>query len=133
MHKRQDGERLLTEIDFARLKNLGVRQLPTELADSLDSPDIVPSSDIPPDVITMYSQVVLQDIPSGKRQQLTLCYPADADPHLGLISVLSPVGSSLLGQRVGDIVRWRTPNGDECTAEIAALPFQPESTGDYTT
>ena len=133
MHKPQDGERLLTEIDFARLNNLHSEQLPPELVDTLDSLDLVPSREIPPDVVTMYSQVMVEDLDSHQRQKLTLCYPDDAEPHLGFISVLSPVGASLLGQRVGATARWRTPNGDACAADIVALLFQPEASGDYTT
>ena len=133
MHKPQDGERLLTEIDFARLNNLHSEQLPPELVDTLDSLDLVPSREIPPDIVTMYSQVIVEDLDSHQRQKLTLCYPADAEPHLGFISVLSPVGASLLGQRVGAIARWGTPNGDACAAEIVSLLFQPEASGDYTT
>jgi regulator of nucleoside diphosphate kinase len=47
------------------------------------------------------------------------------------VSVLSPVGSALLGMRVGSIARWSTPAGDEKAAEILAILFQPESSGDY--
>lgn len=133
MHKPLTGERLLTELDHSRLNNLRGGLLPPELADALDSLDLVPSREVPSDVVTMYSQVVLEERGSGKRQKLTLCYPADAEPHMGFISVLSPVGTSLLGQRVGAIARWHTPNGDMCEAEIAALLFQPEASGDYTT
>ncbi len=133
MHKNLAGERLLTEIDFARLNKLRGAQLPPELIDALESQDLVPSREIPPDIVTMYSQVIVEDLDSHKRQKLTLCYPGDAEPHLGFISVLSPVGASLLGQHVGAIARWRTPNGDTCAAEIVSLLFQPEASGDYTT
>lgn len=133
MHKILRGERLLTEIDSARLNKLRGEQFPAELSEALAFLDLVPSREIPPDFVTMYSQVIVEDLGSKKRQKLTLCYPADAEPHLGFISVLSPVGASLLGQRVGAIARWQTPNGDACAAEVAALLFQPEASGDYTT
>ncbi|MBT9549981.1 MAG: GreA/GreB family elongation factor [Hydrogenophaga sp.] len=133
MHKNLAGERLLTEIDFVRLSNLRGAQLPPELLDTLESLDLVPSREIPPDIVTMYSQVIVEDLESRTRQKLTLCYPSDAEPHLGFISVLSPVGASLLGQREGAIARWRTPNGDACAARIVTLLFQPEASGDYTT
>ena len=133
MHKNLAGERLLTEIDYARLNKLHGAQLPPELIDTLDSLDLGPSREIPPDVVTMYSQVIVEDLDSHQRQKLTLCYPADAEPHLGFISVLSPVGASLLGQRVGATARWRTPNGEACAAEIVSLLFQPEASGDFTT
>jgi regulator of nucleoside diphosphate kinase len=133
MHKNLAGERLLTEIDSARLNKLRGEQFPSELADALASLELVPSREIPPDTVTMYSQVLVEDLASKKRQKLTLCYPADAEPHLGFISVLSPVGASLLGQSVGAIAHWRTPNGDACSAEIVSLLFQPEASGDFTT
>ena len=127
-----NGERMLTELDFARLQ-LKNGQLPAELQDNCESAHLVPSQEIPVDVITMYSQMEIVDLNSHRRQKLTLCYPRDAEPSLGFISVLSPVGSSLLGLTVGSVAHWRTPYGDECAAEVAALLFQPEASGDYTT
>lgn len=126
-------ERLLTELDHARLNHLRGAPLPPELAEVLDTLDIVPSREVPADVITMYSQVLIEDLRSHARQKLTLCYPEDAEPHQGFISVFSPVGAGLLGQRVGATARWRTPNGDACEALIVTLLFQPEASGDYTT
>jgi transcription elongation factor GreA len=37
--------------------------------------------------------------------------PAEAQPELGRISYESPVGAALLGKRVGDIARVKTPAG----------------------
>lgn len=133
MQKILDSERLLTELDFARLRNLPTGQVSPDLLDTLESLEQVPSQAIPADVVTMYSQVLVADLQTGKQQKLTLCYPADAEPHVGFISVLSPVGAGLIGQRVGAIARWQTPNGDHCAAEILELLFQPEASGDYTT
>jgi regulator of nucleoside diphosphate kinase len=132
MFAAMNGERTLTELDFARL-SLKDGQLPAELERNFAFPNLVPSREIPADVITMYSQVEVVDLRSNRRQKLTICYPGDAEPNLGFISVLSPVGASLLGLSVGATAHWRTPNGDECTAEVAALLFQPEASGDYTT
>lgn len=128
--------RTLTELDHVRLAAL-LRRQPgagaAALADCLDAADLVPSREIAPDVVTMVSQLLLADPADGSRRKLTLCYPDDADPEQGFISVLSPLGSALLGLRVGDVARWRTPAGDERALEIVALLFQPEASGDYTT
>jgi regulator of nucleoside diphosphate kinase len=132
-------ERTLTELDHVRLLNLARRDrrsggFPTPrltIEHVLDACVIVPSRDIPPDVVTMYSQVVLQDLATGLRSKLTLCYPAAAEPAAGFVSVMSPVGASLLGQTVGSVARWPTPAGDERAAEVLAILFQPESSGDY--
>ncbi|MBE7418396.1 MAG: GreA/GreB family elongation factor [Ideonella sp.] len=132
-------ERTLTELDHVRLSNLLRRDrrsdrssLPSaEIEDLLDGCAVVTSRQMQPDVVTMYSQVLLQDVDTGVRSKLTLCYPADAEPAAGFVSVLSPVGSSLLGLPVGAVARWRTPAGDERGAEIIGIPFQPEACGDY--
>jgi regulator of nucleoside diphosphate kinase len=132
-------ERTLTELDHVRLLNLLRREAPAggspaplrTLENVLDACALVPSREVAPDVVTMYSQVLLQDTRNGQRSTLTLCYPADAEPALGFVSVLSPVGSALLGLQVGTVARWSTPSGEEKTAEILAILFQPESSGDY--
>ena len=125
-------ERTLTELDFARLNKLEGGHLPPVLADFLDLSDLVPSREIAADIVTMWSQVEIHDQVTGAKQKLTLCYPQDAEPHLGFLSVLSPVGASLLGLRVGSVARWQAPHGEECAAVVAAILFQPEASGDYT-
>jgi regulator of nucleoside diphosphate kinase len=54
------------------------------------------------------------------------------EPAKGFVSVLLPVGSSLLGLRVGSIAHWDTPTGDQKSAEILAILYQPESSGEHT-
>lgn len=134
------NERTLTELDHVRLSNLLRRDPRGErpaaqlrpVEDLLDACAVVPSRGVPPDVVTMYSQILLQDLRTDQRHTLTLCYPADAEPAAGFVSVLSPVGSSLLGLPVGSVARWTIPGGEEKAAEIVAILFQPESSGDYT-
>jgi regulator of nucleoside diphosphate kinase len=133
-------ERTLTELDHVRLLNLVRRDRRTDgsptprlpIEDVLDSCAIVPSRQAPPDVVTMYTQVVLRDVESGGQSKLVLCYPADAEPAAGFVSVLSPLGASMLGLGVGAVARWLTPAGEERAAEILSILFQPESSGDYT-
>lgn len=127
-------DRTLTELDHVRLIRLLQRQSecrPT-LAGVLDGADVVPSRAVEADVVTMYSQAQVLDAATGERSTLTLCYPQDADPAAGCVSVLSPVGRALLGLRVGDVAQWATPNGGTQSVRIVALPFQPEASGDYT-
>ena len=124
-------ERTLTELDHVRIARL-LRADSHPLAAVLDDAELTPSRDVAPDVVTMYSQIIVADVATGQRRQLALCYPDDAEPAAGLISVLSPVGASLLGLRVGDEASWTTPGGEQRTARVEALLFQPESSGDFT-
>jgi regulator of nucleoside diphosphate kinase len=132
-------ERTLGELDHIRLSNLIQREPARSLAeahgiaDVLDAAEIIPSREVGADVVTMHSQVLLREPGMAEPTRLTLCYPADSDPAKGLVSVLSPVGTSLLGLHVGSTARWRTPDGEQHAAEVAAVLFQPEADGDYTT
>lgn len=133
MHANQESLRLLTELDFIRLKKLTGGDLPGELSDSQGLVDLLPSREIPPDVVTMNSQVEIVFSATGLRQKMTLCYPSDAEPGLGRVSALAPMGSALLGLRVGARAQWNMPGGEAQAAEVAAILFQPEAAGHYTT
>ncbi|MBU0747794.1 MAG: GreA/GreB family elongation factor [Gammaproteobacteria bacterium] len=127
------GERTLTDLDYSRLTKLVNRQVPPVLDDLLANAEVTSSRTVQADVVTMYSRVELVDVHTHRRQVLTICYPQDAEPAAGFISVLSPVGISLLGLRTGDVAKWHTPHGEECAAVVESIQFQPEATGDYLT
>lgn len=135
-----DLERTLTELDHVRLTHLLERDAADMLApeaydqfdDLLGNARLVASPEVAPDVVTMNTVIELHDSRQEAPGRLTLAYPAEADPTAGRISVLSPLGRSLLGLRVGDVARWTTPDGREHAAKVAALPYQPEASGDYT-
>ena len=136
MSTRLPDERTLTQIDYARLTRLVSPSrpgTPGTIQALLENSDLVASAAVPATVVTMYSQVLVEDAPGGMPHKVTLCYPDDAEPAQGFISVLSPLGASLLGLRAGDVAHWRTPRGDERIARILEVLFQPEASGDYTT
>lgn len=127
------NERILTELDHVRLSRC-LRQgeaLVGDLPEVLNQAHVVPGRQVPPQVVTMYTMVLLQPADGGARRRITLCYPDDADPAAGFVSVLSPVGSALIGLPVGVLATWRTPDGQQLQAHIAEILFQPEASGDY--
>jgi regulator of nucleoside diphosphate kinase len=73
---------------------------------------VVDDSEVPPDVVTMGSRFVYEDVATGKRAEVTLVYPHEADAQAGRVSVLSRVGSGLLGLSVGQEIAWPMPRGD---------------------
>jgi regulator of nucleoside diphosphate kinase len=125
------GERLLTELDHLRLSKLLEAHPNSTLQALLDAAELVDSRAVPPHIVTMYSQVEIVGVRTGQRHTLTLCYPRDAEPSLGFVSVLSPAGSGLLGLPIGALAQWQTPSCEQAAAEIAAILFQPEASGDY--
>jgi regulator of nucleoside diphosphate kinase len=125
-------DRQLTELDSARLRKLLLVQPADELERVLDEAEVVRGTQVHSGVITMYTQFELEDLESGQRRVLAICYPDDAEPSTGFISVLSPLGRSAIGLRAGSLVSWRTPAG-AAEGRISAVLFQPEASGDYLT
>ncbi|HOQ29406.1 MAG TPA: GreA/GreB family elongation factor, partial [Armatimonadota bacterium] len=80
----------------------------------------------PPDVITMDSQVQLEDLDTGQEMVCTLVFPEDADASQGKISVLAPIGMAMLGYRVGDVFEWQVPSRKRRLL-VKAVLYQPEA------
>lgn len=100
------------------------------LKEELDRAQIVLTKDIPSDVVTMNSRVRLSDMSKGEEQVYTLVFPRDADTATGKISVLAPIGTAILGYRVGDMIEWQVPAGKR-KLKIEEVIYQPEAAGDY--
>ena len=101
-----------------------------DLTHEIDRGSEVQPQDIPPDVVTMNSSVRVTDLQSGASTTYTIVFPADADYERGKISILSPLGTALLGFRIGDSVRWRMPGGVR-NLRIDEIIYQPEAAGDF--
>jgi regulator of nucleoside diphosphate kinase len=63
------------------------------------------------DLVTMNATVDLRDVQSGEVETYRLVYPEQADIRQNWISVAAPIGTAILGRRVGDVVRVETPTG----------------------
>jgi regulator of nucleoside diphosphate kinase len=124
----------LTQKDFERLENI----LPTvpesdnilKLEEELARAVVVPSDQIPADVVTMNSRVRFFDESDGREMTVTLVYPSQADASAGKVSVLAPVGSALLGLSVGQSIEWPLPDGRKKILSIKEVLYQPEAAGD---
>ena len=101
-----------------------------ELEKELNQGKIVEPKDIPKDVITMNSMVRLKDLDSGEEMTYTLVFPNMADISNNKISILAPIGTALIGYRVGDIIEWEVPAGLR-RLKVEELLYQPEAAGDY--
>jgi regulator of nucleoside diphosphate kinase len=84
--------------------------------------------EVPADVVTMGSTVHLRELESDEPWTFTVCFPEEANAREGRISVLSPVGTAIIGCRVGDVVDWPVPDG-KVRIRIESIAFQPEAAG----
>lgn len=121
-----DMERLEQLVELPAYRNfIGADALRTELLRaSVVDPDKIPS-----DVVTMNSTALVEDEDSKEAHELTLVYPREADGSPGKVSVLAPVGSAMLGLRIGQSIEWQVPGGRRLRLRVQAIRYQPESSG----
>jgi regulator of nucleoside diphosphate kinase len=70
----------------------------------------------------------LIDLESGEELIYTLVFPHEADIRQGKISVLAPIGTAMLGERVDNVFEWPAPDGLR-RLQIKGLLYQPEAAG----
>ena len=123
----------LTQDDMDRLLEL-IEAYPGQRFEQLEREllraKVVPRGQIPKDVVTMNSRVLFENEGTGERREITLTYPGNADFEAGRISVLVPIGTALLGLRVGQSIDWQLPGGTKQRYRVIGVPYQPEAAGD---
>lgn len=87
---------------------------------------IVPSEEIPRNLVTMNSKVQLRRLDTGQTQTITVVFPAQANHEEGRISVLAPLGMAVLGYCVGDVFEWEMPTGVR-RYRVQRILYQPEA------
>jgi regulator of nucleoside diphosphate kinase len=126
---------IISSLDLQRVEALLERMPPTQAAQyealrgELDRADVLEPADIPADVVTMNSVVTFKDDDSGDELTISLVYPSGAGVP-GTVSILAPVGSALLGLKVGQPIEWPTPDGRRRLLRVLEIEYQPEASGD---
>ncbi|WP_235334138.1 nucleoside diphosphate kinase regulator [Pelosinus fermentans] len=132
-------EIFITNLDKKKLQRLivleeefqpGNKDYLDDLTYELERAVVTQPEEIPADVITMHSQVVLKDLDNDEELIYTLVYPDEANIAEDKISVLAPIGTAILGYRVGDTLDWKIPNGT-LRLKVDKILFQPESSGNF--
>lgn len=122
---------IVSELDLERLQRL-VEQEGTRAAEELEAElqraIVLPQREIPADVVTMNSDVIYEDCSTGARRTVKVVFPSEADAGRGRISVLAPIGSALLGLRIGQEIDWQLPAGPR-RIRVVEIRYQPEASG----
>ena len=112
IHNDLNPEIVLGAADHRQLNVLamaGLTHTPDQSDDllyELERARVVEDGHVPDDIVRMGSSVHYRT-DSGQEPVVTLVYPVDADIAQGRISVLTPVGTALIGLRVGQSITWR--------------------------
>ena len=118
---------IVISVDDARtlsaLLDGATHQAAEMLAEVFGGAEIVEAANLPPGVVPMNAPVQYVEVAKGAVRNITLVPPAEADPGLGRISVLSPVGRALLGRAVGMVSKVELPSGQ--TIELKITNVEP--------
>lgn len=107
---------VMTRSEHARLWGLAETfsarnaALAEKLFAELDRADIVPDGEIGGDVVRMGSTLRFA-ADTGDDKTVTLVFPGDADISTGKVSILTPIGTALIGLSVGQSIEWAARDG----------------------
>lgn len=116
---------ILTAEDHKRLSALAyaarkrVPELADDLAEEIGRARVLAAGKHLKHVVRMNGEVEFRDDTTGRVHNVSLVYPEEADISQRKISVLTPVGTALIGLRAGDAITWETPTGE--TRQLTVL------------
>lgn len=124
-----DNNRLRSLLSSQHTQNGTYKLFYNNLRSELDRAILVASKDIPEDVVTMNSQVILTDLDNGETVVCTLVFPGNSDFEKKRISILAPVGTAIIGCKTKNVVEFDVPAG-RTRLRIDEILYQPEAAGD---
>jgi regulator of nucleoside diphosphate kinase len=104
----QDHERLST---IAKSAANAMPDVASVLMEELDRANVL-STGMPEHTVRMGSEAEFRDEATGKTRIVTLVYPGEADISRRRISVLTPIGTALIGLSAGQSITWETRVGE---------------------
>jgi regulator of nucleoside diphosphate kinase len=118
----RDLSRLDLLTGFAVVYRTPVREA---LARELRRARVVPAHQLPSDAVTMHSGVRYRDSVTGVVRTATLVYPGEEQRGEGKISVLTPVGSALIGLLAGQSIGYADTDGRKKFLTVLDVLSQP--------
>jgi regulator of nucleoside diphosphate kinase len=107
---------VVSDADQGRLTTLAMDALDhhpvvaAELLAEMERALVKPAGSVPADVVQMGSTVVFRS-DDGQLRRVVLVFPGQADIGEGRISILTPIGTALIGLSVGQSITWLTRDG----------------------
>lgn len=118
--QKTDSRLVIAKEDYEIIMSYVKRGLPTitftrqdaeELETELRNAMVVDNQELPEDVVRLNSKVTVKEEKENKILELTVVTPEKANIKQRLISIMSPIGTALIGFRKGQQVKWKVPAG----------------------
>jgi regulator of nucleoside diphosphate kinase len=109
--RKDDFETIMTYLKQGLASNKLSRKDVEELEAELKKAKLVNREELPADIVRLNSTVTIKDDKDPKLMEVTVVTPEKADIKQRKISIMSPIGTALLGFRKGERISWRVPAG----------------------
>lgn len=100
-----------SEYDEAKNEQAQVEERINKLENMLRKAVVIDEKNIKTDVVNVGATVQVKDLEFDETIEYTIVGSTEADPYELKISNESPVGSALIGSKIGDIVEVQIPDG----------------------
>lgn len=100
-----------SEYDEAKNEQAEIEARISEIENMLKNAEIIDEDGVATDVASIGSKVSVKDLDDGEITEYLIVGSTEADPMKGKISDESPVGSALLGHKIGEVVAVDAPMG----------------------
>lgn len=119
----EEDHRLLT----ALTENVSAQgnQQEMTLSYEISRAKVLSNDKMPQGAVRLNSQVKVKDLDSQREMQFTIVLPQFADLKQNRISVLTPMGSALIGLSEGNRIAWKMPAGIR-NLEVLEVQYQAE-------
>ena len=95
-----------------------------QLSEKVEKAEIIDDEAFPWEIVRLNSKVIIRDKLARVNYTYILVLPQHADHRKCKVSVLSTIGSSLIGSRRGDDIFWNTPKGRRYFTVMAVSQYE---------
>ncbi|RFS18707.1 transcription elongation factor GreAB [Chitinophaga silvatica] len=118
---------IVSQHDYDILKTLCYHSAGSEkLKEELERA-VVRKGKVSDEVVQVNSTLQFKDERTGAVRSVQLVLPAASNIQLGKLSILSPIGTALLGYSTGDVVDWEVPAGKTQLHILSVTPAPQEA------
>lgn len=126
---------MITLIDYKRITQLLLHKALVGQVEALEQKlylfSIIDSKEVPVDLVTMNTEILVYDVADDRSFVTKLTYNLEDRESTKSISVFSALGAALLGMRAGEVKAYKDVSGKYREIQVKSILFQPEASGHF--
>lgn len=123
-----DSERILNFFENYQIRNESEKQFIETLKQQILKSKHVDAKKINENIVTLNSKIILRNIGNGSREEYHLVFPEESDLKSKKLSIFSNIGSQVLGNKVGAVIKENSDK--EKYYMIEDITYKPEVSDD---